>query len=112
VKAVPDLAQQRCLNHPLREAAACCPECKRYFCRECVTDHEDRAICASCLKNSSRTTASKRSRLIRWFASAGGITSGLLVTWFFFYVVGRNLIDAPDSFHEGTVWKTTLMDGP
>ena len=30
-----DLLYQRCFNHVLREAVARCPECLRYFCREC-----------------------------------------------------------------------------
>ena len=44
-----DLLHQRCFNHMLREAVACCPECRRYFCRECVTEHEDKVLCAACL---------------------------------------------------------------
>ena len=42
-----DLVHQRCFNHMLREAVACCPECRRYFCRECVTEHEDKVLCAA-----------------------------------------------------------------
>jgi uncharacterized paraquat-inducible protein A len=40
----------RCHNHPQREAAARCPECGRFFCRECVTEHEGRVICSACLR--------------------------------------------------------------
>src|SRR5580658_7631208 len=35
------LLDQRCFNHDLREAVAQCPSCKRFFCRECVTEHAD-----------------------------------------------------------------------
>jgi hypothetical protein len=42
-----DITQQRCLNHMLREAVARCPECSRFFCRECITEHEDKVLCAS-----------------------------------------------------------------
>ena len=34
-----NLIHQRCSNHPGREAAVRCPECGRFFCRECVTEH-------------------------------------------------------------------------
>ncbi|MBT8374528.1 MAG: rhomboid family protein, partial [Deltaproteobacteria bacterium] len=33
-----DLALQRCNNHGQREAVARCPKCRRYFCRECITE--------------------------------------------------------------------------
>src|SRR5438132_254763 len=56
------LARQRCLNHLNREAVARCPECKRFFCRECVTEHEDRLICAACLKKLAKATARRRVR--------------------------------------------------
>ena len=44
------LFQQRCLHHLSREAACRCPVCRSYFCRECVTEHDDRLVCAGCLK--------------------------------------------------------------
>ena len=44
------LAHQRCFNHALREAAARCPGCGNFFCRECVTEHDDRVLCAACLE--------------------------------------------------------------
>lgn len=39
----------RCVLHTQREAAARCPECKRFFCRECITEHDGRVLCSGCL---------------------------------------------------------------
>ena len=41
--------QQRCWNHEAREAACRCPACGRSYCRECVSEHEGRLLCAACL---------------------------------------------------------------
>ena len=43
--AVLRLRHARCLFHPLREAAARCPHCGGTFCRECVTDEDDKLAC-------------------------------------------------------------------
>src|ERR1043166_5979979 len=77
VMPMPTLLQQRCLNHSFREAVARCPECKRYFCRECVTEHDDRLICAACLKKLSRPAAARR---VRWagLLLAGEFVVGIL----------------------------------
>ena len=53
------LLANRCLHHPVREAVARCPECGQFFCRECITEHEDRVVCSSCLK---RLTAKKETK--------------------------------------------------
>ena len=45
-----DLSLQRCRNHAEREAVARCPGCGHHFCRECVTEHDDRILCAACLR--------------------------------------------------------------
>ena len=44
------LRHARCLFHPLREAAAKCPHCGGTFCRECVTDEDDKLACPPCLR--------------------------------------------------------------
>ena len=56
------IAQERCFNHAFREAVARCPECGRTFCRECISEHDDRVICAFCLKRLSKK-AVRRNRL-------------------------------------------------
>ncbi len=98
-----DLSQQRCFNHALREAAARCPECRQFFCRECITEHEDRVLCSACLKKLAASPSSKR----RTFTGAMRVVRfvvGMLIAWFFFFLIGQVLISLPDSFHEGTVW--------
>lgn len=98
------LSQQRCFNHATREAAARCLECQRYFCRECVTEHEDRLICAACLKKLAAITEERR----RWWAAAVPVCEvlgGIVVAWLFFYSLGSMLLRVPSDFHDGTVWK-------
>ena len=100
------LAHQRCFNHAQREAVARCPECGRFFCRECVTEHEERVICASCLRRQARPPLTQR----RWFvgvARAGQLVVAIFVAWLFFRLVGEALLLLPSSFHEGTLWKAT-----
>ena len=106
-----DLTQQRCLNHPLREAVARCPECRLFFCRECVTEHDDRSICAGCL----RKLAKGGSAQTRRFASAlrlGALAVGVLTALLCFYALGRELTALPSEFHDGSVWKVNAWEDP
>jgi hypothetical protein len=104
-----DLSYQRCLNHAEREAVARCLGCGQFFCRECVTEHEDRLLCAVCLRNEGRPRVLRR-------GGFPGITrvaqclAGLVVAWFFFYLVGEALLALPASFHEGTLWQADSAD--
>ncbi|MFH1091233.1 MAG: rhomboid family protein [Pseudomonadota bacterium] len=99
-----NLHRQRCFNHPLREAVARCPGCGRFFCRECVTEHEDRVLCARCLARIYRP-GSARKRPFRFLIRLVQAGLGLWITWGFFYYLGRALLALPTSFHEGTIWK-------
>jgi len=101
---MPALSHQRCFHHASREAAARCPECGQFYCRECITEHDDRVICASCLKKLARVP----------FTQSGGFVSvvralqlifSLTVLLVFFYLLGQSLLSVPSSFHDGTVWK-------
>lgn len=103
------LSQQRCFNHLPREAVARCPDCARYFCRECVTEHDDRVICAACLKQISMPPLTRRR------ARTGAVRLlqcllGFLTVWFFFYLIGDGLLRLPTSFHEGTLWEVHWLD--
>lgn len=106
---MPLLHQQRCLNHESREAAARCPECRQYYCRECVTEHDDRVICTSCLKKLVKPKITARLRLdilLKLMQAA----FGLIVAWLFFFLIGSFLLSAPSSFHEGTLWQKTFWE--
>lgn len=95
--------QEHCLNHQIREAVARCPECEHFFCRECITEHDDRVICAACLKRVIQKLEIKHERfagVVRIFQCMFGV----LIAWVFFFVLGRLLLTIPDSFHEGTLW--------
>jgi hypothetical protein len=104
-----ELLHKRCFNHAMREAAARCPSCGRYFCRECVTEHDNRVLCAACLRKPSHTPLLKRSAftgLIR----AAQIACGVLLAWFFFFLIGQALTLLPDSFHDASLWKIPWID--
>ncbi len=78
---------QRCMYHPSREPVGRCAECRNPFCRECVTEHDDRLICAACLAR-SRPTPGSRSRLLHWL----GAPAGVLTAWLFFWLLGWVLV--------------------
>lgn len=100
----PGVALQRCFNHSLREAAARCPECRRFFCRECVSEHDDRVICASCLKKLAAPALAKR-RSLPTLIRAAQVVIGILVAWFFFFIIGESLLRIPASFHDTSIWQ-------
>lgn len=94
----------RCAVHPAREAAARCVGCAAYFCRECVTEHGGRLLCAPCLRAAARPKAAARRG-----GSAGrllGAAAGAALAWLFFWTLGRSLLLIPSSFHDGTIWTT------
>ena len=103
------LAHQRCFNHAAREAVARCPGCGQCFCRECVTEHDDRVICTACLEKLARVPLLQR----RAFAGTVRVAQallGLLAAWFFFYLIGAALLALPTAFHEGALWQVKGMD--
>jgi hypothetical protein len=104
-----NLATQRCFNHALREAVARCPSCGQFFCRECITEHDDRVICAACLGKLA-SAQSPRRRALAGFLHAVECALGIVLVWFFFYLIGEGLLKLPTSFHEGELWKASWMD--
>jgi hypothetical protein len=96
-----ELAHRRCDNHANREAAARCPRCERFFCRECVTEHDGRVICADCLTAETQTETPSRSS-----AAAGlymAAIAGIMIAWGAYYYLGRFLLSLPHKFHEGNM---------
>ena len=95
---------QRCFHHHDREAVVRCPECRRFYCRECVTEHEARMLCSECLARLAGKTAKPASRWVQglYLTVQGGI--GFVLLWYAFYLVGLMLLAIPHAFHEGTIW--------
>jgi hypothetical protein len=107
-----DLSHARCYNHGRREAVARCMECGRFFCRECVTEHDGRLVCASCLARVTGAKPVKRRRLAV-ISRAAQLALGALVLWLFFYALGFGLLAIPSKYHAGDVWKPGFWDeGP
>jgi len=104
-----NLTFQRCFNHAAREAVARCPACGHYFCRECITEHDDRVICAACLRKLARVPLLQRRGLAGVIRFCQCLL-GLVLAWFFFYLVGESLLALPNSFHEGTLWQVNAWD--
>lgn len=101
--------RRRCVRHEEREAVARCVDCGGGFCRECVTEHEDRLYCAPCFARRA-TEAARRSGGVPWrrvraiaFTAGSGfcLAAG-------FYLLGRALAAIPTNVHDGTVWKETF----
>ena len=106
---MPALSHQRCLHHITREAVARCPECGHFYCRECITEHDDRVICASCLKKVAAVVKSgPRLRLNLWPLMQG--MGGFVLAWFVFYTVGRMLLSLPEEFHKDSLWQDKWLD--
>jgi len=104
-----NLSQQRCFNHALREAVARCPECRQFFCRECITEHDGKAVCTACLKKLAQSGL-RTTRRFPHVIHVVECVAGLLIAWFFFFVIGESLVRIPDSFHEGTIWQVPWID--
>ena len=92
-----------CWNHETREAVCRCPECGRTFCRECVTEHEARLLCARCLETQAQSSGAAHRRKPGttgvWMAVAG-----LFLAWILFYGAGQALILVTGRM-EQTAWQ-------
>jgi hypothetical protein len=76
-----------CYHHPDRLAAAKCLECSRSYCRECVTEHQGRLICAACLRKSAPAAVARRNWLRPLLFPVMGIAA-LCGSWLIFYTSG------------------------
>jgi hypothetical protein len=104
-----NLLLQRCFNHGMREAVARCPECGRFYCRECITEHDDRVLCSACLKKLARAPLAKRPAFVKVLRLAQ-CAAALVLAWFFFFIIGEMLLRIPTTFHDGALWHVNWMD--
>jgi hypothetical protein len=85
--------QQRCWNHPEREASCRCPRCGRSFCRECVTEHRAQLLCATCLEAAAQERPSGQ-RVFRRFLPAAMALAGFVLAWFVFCGAGQAFLES------------------
>jgi hypothetical protein len=88
----PAALQNRCWNHEAREAVCRCPECRRSYCRECVTEHQARLLCAECLRKTAGIGPARKSRMRRLYPAAMAL-AGFLLAWAIFFGAGRGMIE-------------------
>lgn len=106
----PRLRVMRCVRHSEREAVARCPACGQSFCRECVSEHEGKLLCAACLAKETRAAdgvsnsriRKDRTRLWRGLRCVCAV----FALWGFFFLMGELLLRLPPEFHEGKIWRT------
>lgn len=94
----------QCFHHSDRESVARCPACRRSYCRECITEHEGRVLCARCLQQ-QLTPAEAPMRSLAWLVRPLAVASGLLAAWMLFYALGWIVLRMPSDVHEGTRWQ-------
>jgi hypothetical protein len=98
-----DLARQQCFNHPGREAIVRCPSCRRDYCRECVTEHDDRYLCSNCLRLQAEKDARPQSRRRLPIGPILGL-AGLLTAWTVYYAATQYLVLRHANDHAYQVW--------
>jgi len=96
-----------CSLHADRQATARCPSCRQFYCGECITEHDGRLTCASCLADEKEVVPRPRRsfRVVSLACSLVQILVALGVCWLIFYLFGQTLGDMPDDFHDGTIWE-------
>jgi len=107
----PTALRRRCARHEEREAVGRCSVCAGGFCRECLTEHEDRLYCGPCftLQVASVRRVASRSNINWCFWRRITLTIGSLVCLVAgAYALGRLLAAIPADFHDGKVWKKTF----
>lgn len=93
----------RCRWHVERAAVARCQGCGGMFCRECVTEHDLRMVCADCLAKETAAEVEGKKPRKRFSAPlwiGAQIVIGVVVLWIVFYFIGRMLLMLPSGFHD------------
>ncbi len=82
---------QHCWNHEAREAACRCPSCGRTYCRECVSEHEGRLLCAACLAG---VTGKRETRagFADKLTPPTMLLAAILLAWLTYWVMGASVI--------------------
>ena len=88
----------RCFNHHHREASAKCPACSKFYCRECVTEHDEKILCTSCLRQAVQTPFPKKKDRSDWLILIL-FPCSFVILWYLFFLVGRIMAAVPNRLH-------------
>lgn len=105
------LVHHRCFVHASREAAARCPSCRQHYCRECVTEHDGRLLCAACLRKKTEPVVRPR-RNLRFLTGPIQLIAGIVFCWVAFYLLGQLLLQTPSEWHEGKAAEAAILGIP
>ncbi len=104
------LRARRCVRHATREAVGRCSACGGFFCRECISEHGGRLVCASCLAKAAVKAAEKAGGAMAALWRGAVVCAGLLLLWVLFQTLGGLLLDIPADVHDGTIWRRPFGD--
>lgn len=99
-----NVAQQHCWNHAVRGAVCRCPVCHRPFCRECVSEHEARLLCAICIQASVAGSDRGRSRRGSPLLFTAMALASTLLAWAIFFSLGQIIMESV-SLAEHSAWR-------
>jgi len=99
------ISEARCFKHVSREAAAKCPSCSKFYCRECVTEHEGRVLCVVCLEAELAIDEKDSEGIGRAILSVVLAISAYFLIVYLFFVLGRFLLSIPSDFHSGILFE-------
>jgi len=66
-------------------------------------------VCAACLSQLARVPFLRRRGVLSVLGAARCLL-GVLIAWFFFFLVGQRLLALPTAVHEGTLWHVPWLD--
>ena len=98
------LAQQLCWNHPGRGAVCRCPACQRSFCRECVSEHDARLLCAACIRDAIAAALPQTRRRRRVSLIPVFVLLTTLLAWAALDLLGTFIMDSV-SLSEREQWR-------
>lgn len=99
-----NVIQQRCWNHSVRGAVCRCPVCQRPFCRECVSEHDSRLLCAMCIKASVATLGRRGSRPFAYLLLPALALASTLLVWATFFSLGQIIMESV-TLAERSAWR-------
>lgn len=94
-----------CNLHPERPASFRCQSCRGYFCPECVTEHDNKYTCASCLDVRKEEASPVERRFSLQPMPLIQFAMAVVFCWVIFYLLAQLIVGVPDKFHEGTLWE-------